>query len=312
MYYKEKLTQSEISSHVGLSRSQVSRMLQEAEDLGIARIEVVDIRSRNDELEKSLVDKLGLAEARVVYVLSPAESVIRKNLARYAAQFIVEMVNEGDIIGVTSGQTLGETARFLRNEHQLRISIVQLMGGLNYFSVQSNPDMVVRDFTEALRGNLCTLHAPLIVENNEVRRVIMSTTSVSNTVKMWGKLSSIVMGIGSPSKDNYLVQNKWFTVTDMADIIKAHAVGVICGQFYDICGDAVRSKADDRLIAAPLPLFRKVKRTVAIAGGNSKISAIIGAIHGGYCNTLITDNYTAEHLLGAANNLNSGRSKLKV
>jgi DNA-binding transcriptional regulator LsrR (DeoR family) len=46
-----------------------------------------------------------------------------------------------------------------------------------------------------------------------------------------------------------------------------------------------------------LDQLRRVKRAVGIAGGKQKLSAIRGALRGRLINVLITDHFTAEHLL---------------
>ena len=43
--------------------------------------------------------------------------------------------------------------------------------------------------------------------------------------------------------------------------------------------------------------IRKVPRRIAVVAGSDKVEAVIGAIRGGYINTLITDASCAEGLL---------------
>ena len=54
---------------------------------------------------------------------------------------------------------------------------------------------------------------------------------------------------------------------------------------------------DDRVIGIRLEQLRQVPRAVGIAGGPDKTVAIRGALRGGWINVLITDKFTAEHLL---------------
>ena len=51
------------------------------------------------------------------------------------------------------------------------------------------------------------------------------------------------------------------------------------------------------MIGMTLDQLQRVKRAVGIAGGKAKLSAIRGALQGRLINVLITDRFTAEHLL---------------
>ena len=62
LYYQQNLNQSEISKIVGLSRPTVSRMLEEAREVGIVEIIVHDPIRKNHDLSARLRDQLGLRE----------------------------------------------------------------------------------------------------------------------------------------------------------------------------------------------------------------------------------------------------------
>jgi DNA-binding transcriptional regulator LsrR (DeoR family) len=60
----------------------------------------------------------------------------------------------------------------------------------------------------------------------------------------------------------------------------------------------VSSPLDERVIGMDLERLKKPKRTVALAGGPRKFTAIKGALRGRFVNVLITDRFTAERLAG--------------
>jgi DNA-binding transcriptional regulator LsrR (DeoR family) len=59
----------------------------------------------------------------------------------------------------------------------------------------------------------------------------------------------------------------------------------------------VSTPLDDRVIGMSLDRLHQVKRAVALAGGKRKLAAIRGALLGGLVNVLITDRFTAQHLI---------------
>src|SRR5674476_1165719 len=66
LYHKEGLTQGEIASRVKVSRQTVSRLLREAEDVGIVSFDIRDPSGQVNELGMRLRSRFNLAAASVV------------------------------------------------------------------------------------------------------------------------------------------------------------------------------------------------------------------------------------------------------
>jgi deoxyribonucleoside regulator len=71
----------------------------------------------------------------------------------------------------------------------------------------------------------------------------------------------------------------------------------LLARFFDDAGEPVRSEFDARVIGVELADLRNIDTTILVAGGDAKVPAITGAVRGGYINTLITDEVTAQQLL---------------
>lgn len=67
-------------------------------------------------------------------------------------------------------------------------------------------------------------------------------------------------------------------------------------QFFDESGDISRYRNDNNVVGIEIHKLQKVPHSVGIAGGIEKITAIRGAIRGGYINNLITDVMCAQEL----------------
>ena len=74
LYYLQNRSQAEIARELGTSRSNVSRMLTEAQRQGIVTITVHDPSGRMTGLEQELRSRFGLDEVRVAQ-RGPASSV---------------------------------------------------------------------------------------------------------------------------------------------------------------------------------------------------------------------------------------------
>src|SRR5690606_4913694 len=66
LYYDEDKTQDESGALLGVTRWKVGRLLGQARERGIVRIEIVHPRARRLTVERELKEKFGLADAIVV------------------------------------------------------------------------------------------------------------------------------------------------------------------------------------------------------------------------------------------------------
>jgi DNA-binding transcriptional regulator LsrR (DeoR family) len=75
------------------------------------------------------------------------------------------------------------------------------------------------------------------------------------------------------------------------------AVGDVCLRFFNQDGNLINSRLNDRVMAISPHQLKAVPRRIGVAGGAEKLTAIAGAVKGGWINILITDLETAQHLL---------------
>jgi len=75
------------------------------------------------------------------------------------------------------------------------------------------------------------------------------------------------------------------------------AAGDLSGWYFDINGKLIENELAERTISLPLDEVKKKRTRVGIAMGNHKVSAIIGALRGGYVNMLYTDEQTAQSVI---------------
>jgi deoxyribonucleoside regulator len=275
----------------------VSRLLTQAEEAGIVHIIIDEFENNALNLEQELKERFGLKEAVVVYQMGLSEDAIRKNIGDAAAKFLQKIVVDGDCIGVTSGQTLWETSYFLQKTNARDLKIIQLMGGAGAIANNIYPEELVRNFANKLHVTAFSLHAPLFLENREVRNAILATAPNLEVTRMWNALSVVMMGIGNVSMNSFLFKTGWFNREVLDRMTQMGAVAVICGQFIDVNGNHIWAPTDEQCIAANPELFRFVNKSIVVAAGKDKAEPMLAAIKGKYCNIVITDDKTAQEIL---------------
>ena len=127
MYYQQGLTQTEIAKRLRLSRPTISRMMQEALQQGIVRIEIADIPGDQSELTQELQSKYDLFEVIVVDVNCPMTyEGVSDVLGIAAADYFQRVVKDGDVIGLTWGSALASMVRNLDQEKKPNALVVKI------------------------------------------------------------------------------------------------------------------------------------------------------------------------------------------
>ena len=302
LYYENGLTQEAISRKLRLSRPTVSRLLQEALDLGIVKISITPEPGNYTEIERELETRYNLIEAVVVDTSNPdSREVVLWDLGAAAAKLFSRIVQDGDMVGLTWGLTLSAMVDQLQYEKKRNLIVAQMIGGLGEPDAETHATDLVRRIAIATGATLRLLPAPGIVSTLETARLLRSEPYIAQALEMMNKVDIAFAGIGAPTDRSLLMREekiiKW---SEIKHLVGMGAVGEIGLQFYDVEGNLVHSDLDERVIGISLEMMRSVGRRVGVAGGSEKFEAILGAVRGCFINTLVTDMYTARKLLEVA------------
>jgi deoxyribonucleoside regulator len=298
LYYDEGRTQAEIAKHLGVSRPKVSRMLQQARDEGLVQISVFDPFATDTQLAADLCEAMGLDRAVVVPGAVADAELARRRLGRVAARLLEETLQPGDVLGVGWGRTLHEVASTLDGKPCGGLMAVPLLGGFGQMAPSFQVQELTRRFAEAFGGAWRQLYAPAIVEEKAARRTLLASRDVQAILAEWERLTVAVVGIGNALFDAEL-HRLFANYLDGATLRRlrgAGAVGDLCMRFYDGAGEAVADGLRG-VIGIELEQLRRLPRVIAVAGGEAKAEAILGALRGGYVNVLVTDEAAARPIL---------------
>ena len=302
LYYEEGLTQTVIAKRLGLSRPTISRIMQEAMNEGIVRIEIASIPGDLSDLTQRLENKFHLLEALVVEINGPVtyESVSHA-LGIEAAHYFQRVVKDGDVIGLTWGSALASMVAHLEQDKKPNVLIVQLLGGLGSPNTNTHATELVSRTARTLSAKMSLLPAPGLVGSVDSANLLISDRHISQALEIINQTDIAFVGIGGTQDNVFLMRNKEvITKQELEKLRDQGAVGDISLHFYDIHGEEINSEFHRRVIGVGFNVLINIPRVVGIAGGPDKYGAILGALHGGVINTLITNKETAERLLQEA------------
>jgi len=128
MYYLQGQTMETIARHLGVSRSSVSRLLTYARNSGLVRISVAATPGNRGSLSGQINEVFGV-HTSVVPVHDIHTEVNRlHNVARVAAERLVDLLKPGDTLGIAWGNTTSEVTRCLPRVNLPGSTVVQLNG----------------------------------------------------------------------------------------------------------------------------------------------------------------------------------------
>lgn len=299
LYYEEGLSQDEILERLNLSRSKISRLLQQAREAGIVQISVVTPKHLFSDLETRLERQFGLQEALVVE--SRAEDSpesIQRSLGVVAAGYLERSLNGFQTLGISWGATLNSMVAAVRPQTGFSGKVVQIIGGLGRPEAEVHATELCLRLAKALHAQPVLLPSPGIVPTPQARDVLLADTDIQRAAALFGLLDLAFVGIGAPIPDSVLMRvGSILSAEELSLLREQGVVGDIALRFFDENGQPVESEIDRRVVGITLEQLKQARRVIGIAGGPQKIQSIRGALRGGLLHVLITDSLTAERLL---------------
>ena len=299
MYYDQGSTQAEIARVIGVTRSAVSRMLKDARERGIVEIQVRRPLRFDVTLEKRLVERFDLREARVLLWNRENEyEELRHRLGRVGAQVLGRLLVPGLTIGVAWGTTISATIEALEPADHPAVKVVQLVGVLGSSSHAFSAQTLVQRLASKVGGEAVYLYTPLIVDSEDMARSLLQNESVREGIEVGKRCDVALLGIGSVHPETCSLYHGGHISRETLDALqRARAVGDVSAYFFDIDGRTPDIDLHQRIVGIPRNDLLHIPTRLGIAGGQTKAQAVLGALRGRYINTLVTDTKTARLVL---------------
>jgi DNA-binding transcriptional regulator LsrR (DeoR family) len=298
LYYVRGFTQQEIADRLHISRPKVSRLLKEAEEQNIVRIAVAPPTGLYLELESELEAKFGIREAVVISVEPGSAAAINHQIGSGASTYLERTLQPGETIGLGWGTTLDAMVQAMHPMSTVGVRIVQTLGGVGPPEAGAYAGGLVRRLADLLEASAVLLPAPGIVGTVGARNVLRSDPHVQMALHQYDSLDVVYTGIGCLQTS--LLLRDYLPPGAYAELDASGAVGHVALRFFDAEGSLVRTSLDDRTLSITAAQLQKTNRVVAVAGGPTKVNALLGALKGDFIDVLITDQVTAAALLERA------------
>ncbi|HET8616658.1 MAG TPA: sugar-binding domain-containing protein [Actinomycetales bacterium] len=301
LYYLENQSQQEIASTLGISRSNVSRMLTAATDAGIVEIRIHDPAGRDQALEDRMKNTFGLREVRVAaHRRAGGHTDPLAAVGTQAAQVLLENIDDHMTVALSWGRTLQSMVWSTRSEREYAIELVQLVGGLSSISNEISGQELVRELAARLGSpGYRYLHAPAALGSRAARDALLGEVSIASTLDLARGADLAFVGIGTPSHGSSaaILQSLDLSARELARFWDQKPAGDVAARYFDAQGRPVTGAVEGRVLAVSVEDLVRIPTVVGVAAGRAKAEGVLGALRGHLLDMLVCDDSLARAVL---------------
>ncbi len=304
MYYIEGLKQAEIAQRIGLTRSMVSRLLDEARAKDIIEFRIHRPLSFDEELAARLVELFNLRSAHVVILHDSDHNRILSQVGAGAAQALQRLLTAEMILGLAWGTFIRATVdAFELVQPVPGIRVVQLVGAGDSRINDYDGHALVQRMANLTGGEGIFLNAPILVNTQDSAQALLASKPIRETIQLARRADIALLGVGSTDpRYSTFYHSGYFSMAELNELQQDGAIGNVCGMHFTIDGELTSLDLQHRLVTISQEDLFKIKIRFGVAGGMGKVKPMFGALRGGFINLLVTDHIAATALLELAEN----------
>jgi DNA-binding transcriptional regulator LsrR (DeoR family) len=293
LYYKKGYTQQEIAVALNLTRQTVSKLLTTAINEGVVEIKIHNPAREKMELQEKLQEKLHIHSV-ISSVSNDIDELRKVATIEQAIEYLFPILQKGNLkIAVSWGRSVQSFIKYAPSITTNGNIVFPLFGATDHEQPCFVPNELAREFAKKLDAHVQYAWFPYQPENEQDFLLFQRTAYYKSMQKYWNSFDIAIIGIGNNTAFRLL------NPTFLQNGETKKAVGDVATHFFDANGEWIDTSEKTLRISANH--LKSTGKKIAIAYGNDKVDAIIGASKAGFVDTLITDEYTAKQILIANN-----------
>jgi len=297
MYYEHNYSQQEISEKLGLSRTYISKLLNEAREKGIVDIRVNDPLKAETEMEERLRKDLSLQKA-IIVPTADSDGALPEKLGAAAAEYLNLIIKDNDTIGVSWGKTIyALSLKTVRRTDMENIHVVQVCGGVSKMRQNVYASDIPKNMADALGGDYELIPLPAVLGSVAARNAVMKDNGIAGVMSLARRADIALFTAGAFRKENVFIEGGYFSEKDFVELRDKGAVGDICSHIIDGDGNLCDMQLERRTAAISLDDIAAIPVKICVAAGGEKVDSILAAIKIGCVDVLVTNERTAGKLL---------------
>ncbi len=293
-HYLRGQSRLHIADELGISRFKVARLLDQARESGLVRIEiglpgVIDL-----ELSGQVEDMFAVKRAVVIQVPDDDEAAVRLQVGRAAAELLEEIVGPGDVLGLTWSRTV--TVMVGQLTRLPPVPVVQLCGALAQTYGDENSVELVRQVARVTGAPAHYYYVPMVVNSDTAAAALRHQPEVAKAFEHFFAVTKAVVGIGgwAPGKSTVydsIGERERVQLSEQG--VCAEVAGVLLGE------DGLFAETDlaRRVVGISGLELQAIPEVIGVPYDHTKPAATRAALRGGVVNSLVTHTAMARSLL---------------
>ena len=222
--------------------------------------------------------RFALKDVRVISTKESNDTMVLQKLGEVAAYYLDNLLNDNMILGISWGNTMYHTVKAVKTSKNIPITVVPIMGAANVRTPERDSLDLSKELAYAYGGTYHYIYAPLFVNSEEVRDSLEQEPNIKGCLELAKNADIILTSVGS------IVYKSWKSYLSTRDL-------------YNLEGNEVVTPFVNKMIGLGIEDIKNTENVICVAGLEMKAEAILGAVRGGYINTLITDEEAAKAVL---------------
>lgn len=298
MYYHLGHTTTEIARQLGVARPTVSRLLSWARSHGLVEFKILDHRERQLELESRLEAAFGVRDVKVVPVHPDTDITVRQHaVASFTGHYLNSLMEPGKTLTLAWGATVSLLAGRLIPKPLKDARVVQMNGSGNSGMGITYAADIVAAFADNYAAKAHLLPIPAYFDDPETKAAMFRERAIARPRALAANADIALFSIGVPDADSYVYRAGYVEQEELDALRAQGVVGDIATVFFRADGTYDDIAMNGRSSGPDLKSLAGHDHAICVVAGENKIPGVVGALRGGFLNTLVIDSPTGEALL---------------
>jgi DNA-binding transcriptional regulator LsrR (DeoR family) len=273
------------------------RLIAKANKDGLVRISIEGNIVECIHLEDKMKARFGMQFCEVCPDLDE-EPLPLQTLGLAGSRFLRLALESAEhkVIGFGHGRTLAACVGMLPKMTVGDVKFVSLIGGLTG-RYSATPYDVIHRLAERTNAEAYVLPLPLYANSVEDRAVFLEQRGVAAIMKLGVGATLRFVGIGTMEADASNLATGMIERTEFDLARRAGGAGELLGNIFSSDGKLIESGISARTLSMAAADIGRQK-TIALAGGRTKVNAIQAVLASGLVYGIIIDERTAKELTG--------------
>lgn len=241
-------------------------------------------------LEEQIKEVLSINQVIVVPGNSDEFDWVKREMGKKCVSFLKAHLKPNSIVAVTGGTSMAAVAsQMVPLGKDSNILFVPARGGIGE-EVENQSNTVASEMALRAKAKYRLLHVPDPLSETAYQTLI-NEPAIKETLQNIRESDIVIHGIGNALK---MAERRKSAPDILGELTKKKAVSEAFGYYYDKEGNVVHKL---RTIGIQMADLESIDKVITIAGGESKVEAIVSYFQHGKSDLLITDEAAAKKIL---------------